>query len=73
MFPLSSSGHPTHHFPTFYSGSIPHIRHPAVQEWTSDLMRERREVFAERGEGEKGVVRAKEGGPEVKVGEAVGK
>jgi hypothetical protein len=37
-------------FSTFYSGSIPHIRHPAVQQWTSDVMDERKALFAERGE-----------------------
>jgi hypothetical protein len=34
----------------FLAGSIPHIRDPAVQDWTRDVMAERKELYAERGE-----------------------
>ncbi|KAL7412513.1 HD domain-containing protein [Mrakia frigida] len=66
--------HPNLHFPTFYTGSIPHIRHPAVQNWTSDLMDERKTLFEERGVAEaekerKGLTGAD--GVVVKVGDKV--
>lgn len=34
----------------FLAGTIPHIRHPAVQSWTKACMDEREAIYAERGE-----------------------